>query len=110
MSTNQREYDIIAGPNKDALFDACKYACVDNATIPISFEVARSYTMPAKDPCCVFFRMEITDYVILGIENEDGSGESFNLYGCCKLKSGDPYQFEAYYNTKYRKGVITFFN
>ena len=42
MNTNQKEkyYDIVNGPNKDALFDACKYACVKGANIPISFDVA----------------------------------------------------------------------
>ena len=110
MNTNQKKekyYDIVNGPNKDALFDACKYACVKGANIPVSFDVVKGYTMPKNDPGCAYIIMATTDFRIIGIENEDGSGESFNLHGYVK-RSGTQYRFKAYYNTKRREGVITF--
>lgn len=112
----ERYYDIITGPNKDALFDACKYACNDEARIPISFTVAFGYTTPVGDPGCAFIPMYVKDFRIVGIENEDGSGDSFNLRGDCKadLKSFHGtatykyYRFRAYYNARRRSGCIIF--
>lgn len=112
----ERYYNIVAGPNKDALFDACKYAYSDNAKLIIDFTVAIGYTMERKVSNRNCIPMAITDIKICGIEHEDGSGESFNLYGYCKADpesidksdvSYKPYRFEAYYDTRSRKGCIT---
>ena len=111
MNTNQKKenyYDIVNGPNKDALFDACKYACVKDVSIPISFDVTAGYTMPKDHPGCAYIIMPTSDFRIISIENEDGSGESFNLHGYVK-RSGIQCRFKAYYNTKHRKGSISFF-
>ena len=110
MNTNKKEvyYDIVNGPNKDVLFDACKYACVKNTFIPVSFDVALGYTMPKSDPGCTYIKMDLTQFKIMGIENEDGSGESFNLHGYVR-SNGAQLRFKAYYNTKRRKGKIRFF-
>ena len=115
--SRERYYDIVAGPNKDALFDACKYAYNENAKLTVNFTVAIGYTMPVSDPGCAYVAMAIADIVIVGIEHEDGSGESFNLHGYCKADLNSfgrnnvtykPYRFKAYYNSKNRKGCITF--
>ena len=110
MNTNKKEicYDIVNGPNKDALFDACKYACVKNTFIPVTFDVALGYTMPKSDPGCAYIKMDVEDFKIIGIENKDGSGESFNIRGYAK-KEGNQLRFRGYYNTKHRQGFITFF-
>lgn len=110
MNTNQKEkyYDIVNGPNKDTLFDACKYACVKGANIPISFDVAASYTMPKGHPGCAYVKMPTSDFKIIGIDNEDSSGESFNIRGYAK-KEGIHFRFKGYYNTKRREGTISFF-
>lgn len=111
MNTNQKKekyYDIVNGPNKDTLFDACKYACIKGANIPLFFDVAAGYTMPKGHPGCANIIMPTSDFKIIGIENEDGSGESFNLHGYVK-RSGTQYRFKAYYNTKRREGSISFF-
>ena len=104
MNTKEKpnRYEIVAGPNKDVLFDACKYAYSKHAHVAVVFVVATGYT-----------RMQISDIVICGIEHEDGSGESFNLHGYCKANMGSPgttnaVRFESYYSTKTRKGLITF--
>lgn len=115
--TKERYYDIVAGPNKDALFDACKYAYSKTAKLTVDFAVAIGYTMPENDPSCAYIAMAITNIRICGIEHEDGSGESFNLHGYCKADlnslGGDnvtykSYRFKAYYNAKNREGYITF--
>ena len=113
----KRYFDILNGPGRDALFDACKYACSKTAKLPIDLTVATGYTMPKDHPGCAYFKMPIADIRITGIEHEDGSGCSFNLHGYCKC---DPdslggnnvilrsHRFRAYYNSKSRKGCITF--
>ena len=109
MNTNREErtYDIVGGPNKDALFDACKYAYAKDATVTVAFDVAFGYTMPKGHPSCAYMKMNVTDFVIAGIEHEDGSGDSFNIHGYCKCDAGD--RFRAYYNAKLREGSISFF-
>ena len=118
MNTNNNTFDILKGPNKDILFDACKYAYNKLADITVKFTVAAGYTAPPEDPRRAYIPMSVTDIVICGIEHEDGSGESFNLHGYCNAnldpssRSGNmiykPYRFVAYYNVKRRKGHITF--
>ena len=116
IEIKERHYEIVNGPNKDALFDACKYACSKTAKLTVEFAVAIGYTMPKNDPGCASIAMSITDIRIYGIEHEDGSGESFNLRGCCKADLNSlggnvaykSYRFKAYYNSKNRKGHIVF--
>ena len=113
----ERTFDIVAGPNRDMLFDACKYAYDKMVRIPIDFVVAIGYTMPKHHPGCAYVPMYISDIKVVGIEHEDGSGESFNLHGYCKADLNSlggnnvtykSYRFKAYYNSKNRKGCITF--
>ena len=110
----ERCYEIISGPNKDTLFDACKYAYSKTARFAVEFGVAIGYTMPRGDPGCAYVPMNIHSIVIAGIEHENGSGESFNLHGFCKAalsltdKTVKNYRFHAYYHTKTRKGTIVF--
>ena len=119
MNTKEKpnRYEIVAGPNKDVLFDACKYAYNEHAHVVVVFVVAIGYTMARANPGCACIQMQLSDVKICGIEHEDGSGESFNLHGYCKANLDSfrgtnavrrPYRFEAYYNTKTRKGSITF--
>lgn len=111
----RRQFEIIDGPNKDALFDACKYAYNSDSTIAIDFTVAIGYTMPKSHPDCACVPMSITDVRIVGIEHEDGSGESFNLEGYCKadpdssgrINPTASYKFTAYYDARKRRGGIT---
>lgn len=96
---------IVAGPNKDMLFDACKYAYSKSAKIKIEFALMDEHDAP----------IVMSDTMITGIEHEDGSGDSFNIFGYCKLNS-EPlsafifayYRFTAYYNVRTRKGTISF--
>ena len=118
VATEEKEkyYEIVVGPSKDLLFDACKYAYSKNANISVSFSIAAGYTMPANDPTAGCIPMRIKNIRICSIEHEDGSGESFNLHGYCMADLNsfhanvnyESYRFKAYYNTKNRRGCITF--
>lgn len=115
IEIKERHYEIFNGPNRDMLFDACKYSRDRATKFAINFKVAAGYTMPRNHPGCAYVPMDMSDVTIHGIEHEDGSGESFNIHGMCKaalhIPSGDAkfYKFKAYYNAKTRTGTITFF-
>ena len=117
IEIKERHYkicEIVNGPNKDTLFDACKYA-YSETTIAIDFGVAAGYTMPRDHPECAYVPMDMSDVVIRGIEHEDESGERFIIHGICKAtlpRSSDSakfYKFRAYYDSKTHTGAITFF-
>ena len=111
-------YEIVSGPSKSALFDACMYAYSKDAKIAVNFAIPQAYSNDTNDATRMYLPMQITDVVITGIQHEDGSGESFNLEGYCKVDidyhiRNDGvcrYQyrrFTAYYNAKSRKGTFT---
>ncbi len=112
-----RFFDIVSGPNKDTLFDACKYAYNESANVPIDLRIAVGYTMPEGNPGRAYIPMHIREILIVSIEHECGSGESFNIRGYCEADLDSlggkavyqPYQFKAYYSSKTRKGTISFF-
>ena len=111
-------YSIINGPSKSVLFDSCQYAYSKDVKVHINFAIPQGYSSHSNDAIKLYLPMQITDIVITGIQHEDGSGESFNLEGYCKVDidyhiRNDGvcrYQyrrFTAYYNSKSRKGTIT---
>ena len=96
-------YVIKNGPSRDTLFDACKYAYDKVSNVPVDFEVHDSTTGT---------RIKITEWKIVSVSHEDGSGHSFNISGYCKtnvrgygIMSVD---FKAYYNARSREGSIRF--
>ncbi|MBR0372685.1 hypothetical protein IJH72_01960 [Candidatus Saccharibacteria bacterium] len=119
MNTNRTEnkgesFEIVGGPNKDLLFDACKYAYSRTAKVPVEFSIVLGSTMPEGHSGGAYLLMPTADFRICGIQHEDGSGESFNLSGYCKAqtywdKSLQNYRFKIYFNNRTRKGIITLF-
>lgn len=100
------------------MFDSCQYAYSKDVKVHINFAIPQGYSSHSNDAIKLYLPMQITDIVITGIQHEDGSGESFNLEGYCKVDidyhiRNDGvcrYQyrrFTAYYNSKSRKGTIT---
>jgi hypothetical protein len=112
ITIKSRNYEIVNGPSRDTLFDACKYACTETAKITIDLSVAIAYTMPLDHPGCACVPMDIHDVTIYGIEHDNGTGYCFILRGYCKAilseasKEAKLYKFEAHYNTKTRSGDI----
>ena len=122
MSTNslkeEKTYKILSGPNADRLFDACRYAYDKDVEIPINFGIIIGYSRPKDDPGCCAIGAYSCGLRIASIEHEDGSGCSFNIGGYCDtgLRVGpysEPqyigYKVRIYYNSKSRKGSITFY-
>lgn len=115
MNTNENRssFEIVSGPSRDTLFDACKYAYDKSAHVGISFGIPVAWTAPPTDLKAMFVPMEMEDIIVSLIPHEDGSGNSFNISGYCKaalVMEGrlKDYEFKAYYNTKTRQGVIEF--
>ena len=115
MSTDKKErrFDIISGPNRSTLFNACEYACDENSYIAVDFVIARGYTAPKNDPGCAYIPMVITNIKITKIGHKMGSGKDLYLdgHGDADLDSiggGNvtyrPYEFWALYNARVRKG------
>ena len=114
-NSNKRMFDIVGGPSKSALFDACRYAFDRAVKFPVDFKVAFGYTMPIGHEGAAVIYMVIEEMKIASIEHEDGSGEKFNISGFCKAdldhihgKEMEPYKFEAFYNTRTRNGKMSF--
>ena len=111
-------YDIINGPSKSALFDACMYVYNKDAKIAVNFTISQGYSNDTNDATKLYLPLPVTNINITGIEHEDGSGESFILKGYCNvdkdylLRKENTYRyrysrFSAYYNTGNRKGSFT---
>lgn len=111
-------YEIIDGPSKSALFNACMYVYNKDAKIAVNFTISQGYSNDTNDATRLYLPLPVTNINITGIEHEDGSGESFILKGYCNadsdylLRRDNTYRyrysrFTAYYNTKSRKGTFT---
>ena len=111
-------YDIIGGPSKSALFDACMYVYNKDAKIAVNFTISQGYSNDTNDATRLYLPLPVTNIKITGIEHEDGSGESFILKGYCNvdkdylLRKENTYRyrysrFSAYYDTRSRKGTFT---
>ena len=81
-SLSERKFEILYGPNRDLLFDACKYAFCG-----ITHESDTGYVFCLKGTC----------------EADIHPGDWNHL----QYKG---YAFEAHYDTRSRKGTIQFFS
>lgn len=116
MNTNQATMtlDIVGGPSRSTLFDACMYAYDPDTTIAVKFDIPRGYTAPKGHLGCAYIPLKVENLKITSILHEDGSGYSFILNGYCDTdlsiggKNLTSHKFEAYYNAKTRKGWIRF--
>ena len=111
-------YDIISGPSKATLFDACLYSYSKDAKIAVNFTISQGYSNDSNDATRLYIPLPVTNIKITGIEHEDGSGESFIIKGYCHvdkdylLRKENTYRYRysrflAYYNAKNRKGSFT---
>lgn len=122
MNTNQKvesvTHGIVNGPSADRLFNHCRYAYDAKVKIPIHFGIIVGYSLPENNPGCAALGAHSCDLLLTSIEHEDGSGNSFNIGGYCKGFRVGPcdepeyvgYMVKIYYNSKTRKGQITFYN
>lgn len=113
MNTNERSFEIMGGPSRDTLFDACKYA-YSEAVIPLEFSIAIGYTAPPSSGKALCMTRKVSNIRISSIEHEDGSGDKFNLHGYYNpgilTKASSEIQFKefhAFYDVKQRRGLMT---
>lgn len=100
---NTKYFTIIDGPNKDLLFDAVKYAYSQQVRVNTNFTISID---PKLANVCFIKKMRR----IVGVEHEDGSGDSFNIHGyvlVCLFGKDVEARFRAYYNTRTRKGTFS---
>lgn len=107
-----RYFNILTGPSRSMIFNACEHACED-VQILLCFTVAAICKKQKRGEEYKYVPMDISDFRICGIEHYDDSGNNFIINGGCKA---DPiftgkktYRFKAYYDTERREGRITFF-
>ena len=104
----KREFKITSGPNRDMLFDACKYAYDRRVKIPIQFVITH-FAPTSKN----IVPKLVEDIKLIDIKHEKPDGDTFILQGFCKtdMYPLEPvnriYRFNANYNTKKREGSIT---
>ena len=118
-SLSERKFEILYGPNRDLLFDACKYAFCGRVVIPIDFSVATGYTAPPNKSGSAYIPAKFKTICLESITHESDTGYVFCLKGTCEadIHPGDwnhlqykGYAFEAHYDTQSRKGTIQFFS
>lgn len=131
-SSNMRQFCIEGGPSLDRLLDMFKYAYDVTTSIGGSFVVAEGYTAPRGEPGAAYIPLEMKDIILTTIQHESGNDHCFNLSGYCKVALGESKwstnwdekekktickswkelvraSFDAFYDTKTRKGTITYF-
>lgn len=111
-------YPIINGPSLDRMFDACKYAySISEVRIDFSVRIGKTVSSESDPSRSLDVLAMTSDWKVVAIEHEDGSGESFNLKGYCSLQNTDPssmkqivspVSFMAFYQPKTRQGQIKF--
>ena len=128
--SNFSQFNIENGPPLDRLLDMFKYSFEKTAVIPATFVIAEGYTCPPGEPGCGFTMLETSNFHIVSISHESGDDHNYLLTGWCRVALGEAKSsskmenginvckawrelvnasYEAYYNTRSRKGNITFF-
>lgn len=104
-------YGIVDGPDARTLFDACRYVYAKNIQYDLNFEIVEYFETTYEDTSYEKLPLVTSNFHIVGIEHDNGSGESFRLKGYCDVAENgftENYGFVSYYNTRTRKGVILF--
>lgn len=104
-------YSIIDGPDARSLFDACRFVYTKNVYYDVYFKITEYYNEALDGTSCEKKPLLASDFHIVGIEHDNGTGESFRIKGYCNVTENDiteNYAFVSYYNTQSKKGIILF--
>lgn len=96
---NPNYFEIVNGPSKEELFNACMHYADDNADTANIFDILVSPDTKATHK----------SLAVDSITHEDGSGESFVLRGDCSIDNSF-HRFKGYYRTDTRKGFLNILN
>lgn len=114
-------FNIIAGPNIDVLFDACKYVQSDDIRKAAAhFEIIRSRMVDKPGINLDLAKVPVRGWRIFAIQQVAGSPHLLNLTGECEVelnfddgrtKENYVYQlksFQTQYNLEQHTGIIVF--
>lgn len=105
----EKNYKIIFGPGKDALFNACKHAFGKVPRPKIEFTIVVEHPIPPYELGGSYIPMRFTETRVYGVCNDGQSGEDFIVWGTLKEKNNNMLRFRAHYNTRKKNGEITVF-
>lgn len=115
-------YNIIAGPDINKLFSACKYAQSNNIRKAAArFEVLRSQMVNKPGIDMEIAKVPVRGWRILGLQNTVEKPHLFHVSGVCEVDlryrghKGQKREYEfkdfhAQYNVEDHTGVIVFFD
>ncbi|MBR6961623.1 hypothetical protein IKH79_02550 [Candidatus Saccharibacteria bacterium] len=113
IKVTARTYKVCGGPAKDTLFDAVKYAYDNTNRVTVNFSVVFDYEAPGG----TYRPLHVSNFKLIGIAHEDGSGHKFNIAGYCYVRFAPmnpeashfhQRRFTMFYDAKKREGKITF--
>lgn len=103
MTTTKQYLSIEAGPSREELFDALKYACDKESDFKVIFTALQ--VRKTGDVRQNSRRGKFTARII-GIVHEDGSGQSFIIYGDTSVKGLENKVVKFYYHARTRTGHL----
>ena len=107
-----RIYTIFNGPDRDALYDAMKYAFDETSYIDIQFEFGAAYATNFAPQDYAKSLVETRKIRISSITHREGSGHQFTIMGCLEAKilpitkGFSLYSFVIIYDSKRHTGNI----
>lgn len=101
--TTKQFITIEAGPSREELLDAFKYACDKERTFKVTFTGVRmTHTGDVRQS---HGRGRFTARIV-GLTHEDGSGHSFIVDAYVSMKPSEGKVVRCYYNARRRTGHI----
>ncbi|MEO8691284.1 MAG: hypothetical protein ABI397_00700 [Candidatus Saccharimonas sp.] len=101
MAISVEYVEIKDGPNREALFDALKYAYDKNNRHRVAFK--GGYFSNGGSQVSTRASVEM---IITGLKHDDGSGNSFTLEGYATNWPQFPHIIKFYFNTGNRTGML----
>lgn len=103
MTTTKQYITIEAGPSREELFDALKYACDKTRNFEVTFtglSARQTGDVPQK-----FGRSKFTAKIV-GLKHDDGSGQSFVIDAYVSMKGMEGKVVKFYYHARTRAGHL----
>ena len=110
MDTRKRTFAIENGPSSDRLFDAVKYAYDEEAKVKVSFGISGSNYICTDDAKSAIKPTIFWNFKLIGICHESGNNCTYLLKGYAVIqedKHRNDVPFEAFYDSRLRKGSLT---
>lgn len=110
MDTIKRTFSIESGPSADRLFDAVKYAYDEGAKVKVNFSIFKNELICPDDDSKL---PKFLSFKLIGICHESGNNFAYILKGYTTLQEAKQRRevpFEAFYDSRLRKGSLTLLN